>query len=326
MKKASAVASMVSVCLVTGLTIFGANGAAADTESVLSVDPVEPSVANVCWTPYTPDPETSVVTAYRLTTDPGGGPVVFDPNTTPPGGDGRYCSQNTNFKSATKYTFTLEAQIDGARWVPAASGSFVALPYALSANLSTSKTKVGKKVTVSGQLKQAGKLVTEAPILLQKKVAPNADWNELANVTTNSNGKYSHTFVVRKNTKVRAYFAGYAGKPTVGAWNTSSPIDVSPVFSLSFNKNPIRLGRTVTASGAVKSGDLKALAGENICLQKKVSGSWGGGACVQISDTGRFSYRFTPTSKADHYYRWRASSIAPEYVAGNSKKKRLVVR
>lgn len=324
MNKASSVAGLVAASLVCGLAIVGTTVAAADTDSVLSIDPIEPSVANVCWTPYTSD--TGVVTQYRLTTEPGGGPVPLDPETSPPGADGRYCSQNTNFKSGTRYTFTLEARIDGVAWVPAASAPLVAFPYALSANLSTSKTKAGKKVTVSGQLKQAGKLVNSATVLLQKQVA-GADWSKLAEVTTNANGKYARTFVVRKNTKVRGYFSGIPeGRPTVGAWNSSSPIDVSPVFGLSFSKNPIRMGRTVTARGTVKAGDLDALAGDSICLQKKESGSWGGGACVQIADDGRFSYRFTPASAADLYYRWRATSMAPEYVAGNSPKKRLVVR
>ena len=318
MKKSSAVASLMATALVSSLAVAGSGGTAAAAElAELSVTPVEPSVAEVCWTEFTPD--AGAVTAYRLSVPERGSlPFLVSANS---------CTSLGELKTATSYTFILEAQIDGGEYVPAADPVATKV-YSVSAELSRSTAKAGQKVTVSGTLKAKKNTVADAEVVIQQRVKPSDQWQNLGKpVKTKNNGQYSKTFKVKSTVSIRTYFTGLAGgPPTTGAWNPIKSIDVSPVFSLSFNKNPVKLGKAVTARGTVKAGNLTALAGDNVCLQTKQKGTWGNGKCVKIADDGNFSYKFTPRSKADLLYRWRASSIAPEYISGNSPKQRLVVK
>lgn len=329
MKISPVVAGLTIAGLATAMTVTGTAGATAATFSEMSIHPIAPSTAAVCWTPYEPD--AGSVTRYELTTEPGGLPGYLDPDVTPPDADGRYCATADNFKSGKKYTFGLNAQIDGGAYV-LATPNLVALdtrPYSLTASYSRLTAKVGQKVKVSGVLKSSGKPVSNADIVVQQRLAPSDVWSQLgAKLKTNKNGQYARTFKVKQNTSVRTYFAGIDGGPdTVGSWNSSTRIDVSPAFTLSFSKNPVKLGKTVTARGEVTAaGDLDVLAGDNVCLQKKQGGSWGNGVCVRIGNDGGFQTRITPTSAKDLFYRWWAASVAPEYVAGGSPPKRLTVR
>ena len=318
MKKSSAVAGIVAAVFVSSLTVAG-SGATAAVASLaeLTVTPLQPSEAEVCWTEFTP--ETGTVTAYQLRVPERGNlasPVSKNS-----------CASFGELKTSTSYTFILEAQIDGAAdYVPAAQ-PVVTKAYSLSAKLSRSKAKAGREVTVSGALKAGKKPVPQTEVIVLQRVKPSDNWTRLGKpLKTNDSGQYSKTFKVQSTVSIRTYFKGLdGGAPTTGAWNPIQAIDVSPVFSLSFSKNPVKLGKAVTARGTVK-GDLDALSGDKVCLQKKQGGSWGKGVCVPIGDDGRFQTRVKPTSQKDFYYRWRATSVAPEYVAGNSPKKRLVVR
>lgn len=328
MKKSPVVTGLTVAGITLALTLVGTGGASAETLSELSVDPIEPSTASVCWTPYIPAPGSSV-TRYRLTTKPGGETFLF-PDETAPGPDGRYCRTENNYKSGKKYSFKLEAQIDNGGYVDATSPTTITTSaYSLSASYSRTAAKHGQKIQVSGVLKSSRTPKEGAAIIVQQKLKPSDQWIQLGDaLTTDENGQYDRTIKVKQTVSVRTYFAGTEGEHAVGAWSSATRIDVSPVFSLSFNKNPVKLGKTVTAKGKVAAGNLEALAGDSICLQKKEKGSWRGVGipCVEISAEGRFSARFTPQSKADLFYRWRATSVAPEYVAGNSPKKRLTVK
>ena len=320
MKKSSAVAGIVSAAFVSSLAVAGAGGTAVALPlAELTVTPLQPSQAEVCWTEFTPDAGT--VTAYQLR--------VPERSVLPTPVNANSCTTLGELKTSTSYTFILEAQIDGAGDYVEAAPVVVTKAYSLSSELSRSKAKAGQKVTVSGRLKAAN-LVSDADVIIQKRVKPSDQWKTLGEpVKTNENGQYSKTFKVQSTVAIRTYFKGLnGGAPTTGAWNPIQAIDVSPVFSLSFSKNPVKLGKTVTAKGKVTAGNRKVLAGDSVCLQKKEKGSWRGVGipCVRIGDDGLFSTKFTPKSKADLFYRWRATSVAPEYVAGSSPKKRLTVK
>ena len=317
MKKSSLVAAAIAAGLVSSIAVAGPGGTATAAElAELSVVPTEPSVAEVCWTEFTPDAGT--VTGYRLR--------IPERSSLPSSVDANSCTELGELKTSTAYTFILEAQIDGGAYVSAAE-DVVAKAYSLSAQLSKSSAKAGQKVTVSGTLK-AGKPIGNGEVIIEQRLKPSDQWEQMgAPVATKDDGTYSKSFKAKSTTNIRVYFKGLDGGPaTVGAWNSNHPLEVTPVFSLTFSKNPVKLGKAVTARGTVKAGNVDALAGDNVCLQKKQKGTWGNGACVKIADDGSFSHKFTPRSKADLFYRWRASSIAPEYVSGNSPKQRLVVR
>jgi hypothetical protein len=317
-KKSSVVTGMVAAAFVSSMAVAGSGGpAAAEELAVLTVTPLQPSEAEVCWTEFTPDAGT--VTAYQLR--------VPERSLLPATVSANSCTTLGELKTATKYTFILEAQIDGAAEYVEAAPTVEAKAYSLSSELSRTKAKAGQEVTVSGTLKAVNP-IPEAKVIVQQRVKPSDQWQTLGKpVKTNSNGRYSRTFTVKSNVSIRTYFTGLdAGPATTGAWNPAQAIDVSPVFSLSFSKNPVRLGKTVTAKGEVTAGDLGALAGDKVCLQKKQGGSWGNGVCVPIGADGRFQTRVTPTSKKDLYYRWWAASVAPEYVAGGSPPKQLTVK
>lgn len=75
----------LTITSVTATLLIGpAGGASAATQSILSLDPLEPGVADICWTPYLPD-AASEVTEYRMTESSTDGYLVLDPTTTPPG-------------------------------------------------------------------------------------------------------------------------------------------------------------------------------------------------------------------------------------------------
>lgn len=210
----------------------------------------------------------------------------------------------------------------------AAAEPLVAPAYALSVRRSSPAVTAGQKVTVSGVLKwKGGTPVPDATVSLLRKLAPSEDWTEVGTVTTADNGSYSYAFKARQNTKVRTYFQGIPGGPaTVGAWNAGVSVDVSPVFSLTFSKRRATKGEPVKALGDVERGNLELLAGDPACLQVKEGGSWRSLACRDIGPEGNFSYRFKPTTRKDLKYRWWASSVAPEYVAGGSNVVTLTVR
>ncbi len=231
-----------------------------------------------------------------------------------------------NLISGKRYTFSLEAQVDNDAYTEAAP-ELVAHYFALSAALSRTHVKAGQVVTVSGTLRAGNKGQADATVIVQTR-APNSDtWSWVGTATTDSLGRYTRSFKVQSNVKVRTYFKGIpGGEATVGAWNSNNPLEVSPVFSLSFAKNPVRVGHQVMASGSVTAGSVQLLAGDPVCFQQRQGRSWRSLKCVPISSKGRFSYSLTPKSKADLKYRWRATSVAPEYVAGNSRTVRLVVR
>jgi 5-hydroxyisourate hydrolase-like protein (transthyretin family) len=324
MRKALVAGSLVVGVVAAGL-VGSAGGAAAATQSELSLTSVSPGVAKVCWTPYVPDAGT--VTDYRLRS-PEIADASFAVSPEDIGADGKYCVSWPNLVGNTWYNFSLEVEIDNGAFVPAAP-VLESRGYSLSAVFSRTQVKAGAKVTVSGVLKsgEQQKVQPHADVLVQRRLLPEDVWSTVGTATTDANGRYNLTFKVHRNMKVRTYFEGFpAGDPTVGAWNSNNEISASPSFSISFTKNPVKFGRSVRVSGTVTAGSLAFLAGDPVCLQEKSGKSWRSLACVEISSEGKFSRKLTPKSKADLRYRWRATSVAPEYVAGNGPKRRLVVR
>ncbi len=94
-------------------------------------------------------------------------------------------------------------------------------------------------------------------------------------MSTNAKGNYTKAIRINRNTKLRTYFKGLVGGPqTLGAWNSDNPVDVRPVFTLGFSKNPARRGQNVRASGAVKAGSVAVLAGDPICIQQQRGRGW----------------------------------------------------
>ena len=235
------------------------------------------------------------------------------PTTSPPGADG-YCVTDIEVKTTQLYEFSLQAKIDGATVVPATAEPLVAKAYALTARISNPAVTAGQKVTVSGVLTdKRGVPVGSATVIRAEEARPRARsgqrWVRSPPPTT---GSYSYSFKARQNTKVRTYFQGIPGGPaTVGAWNAGVSVDVSPVFSLTFNKRRATKGEPVKALGDVERGNLEFLAGDPACLQVKEGGSWRSLACRDIGPEGDFSYRFEPTTRKDLKYRWWASSVGP---------------
>ena len=327
MNKKTLVAGLVTTSLLAATLAGGVGTAsAAPTKwSDLTVTPVEPKVADVCWTPYEDD--TGAVALYRLTepkvADAG---LVLDPATEPPV-DNQYCITFSTLDDGVWYDFELEAFVNGS-WVTATETQTVQTRgYVLTAKLRPATVKPGGKVTISGSLKSASKGVSGATVIVQQRVLPGDTWKKAGVVTTNGKGNYSKSIRVKRNIKLRTYFRGVAGGPqTVGAWNSDNPVDVSPVFSLRFSKNPVRRGATVRTSGVVKAGSVALLAGDPICIQRHKGRGWKSLNCVPISAKGRFTSRITAdrTGK-DLRYRWHASRVGPEYVAGNSRARVLKV-
>ena len=317
--KKSFVAGIVAAAFASSMAVTGSAGTAAAAElAELTVTPLQPSVAEVCWTEFTPLAGT--VTAYQLRI-----PGLINLPTPVRANE---CTVLGELKTATSYTFILEAEIDDSGdFVPAAE-TLVTKAYSASSELSRVVAKAGQKVTVSGTVKTGKNPVPNAAVIVLQRVKPSDTWTTLGKpLQTKDNGQYTKTFKVKSTISIRTYFEGIdGGAPTTGAWNPVQAIDVSPAFSLSFTRNPVKLGKTVTAKGEVVAGVKDALVGKNVCLQKKQKGSWGNGDCVPIGADGRFQTRVTPTTTKDLFYRWRATSVAPEYVAGNSPKKRLTVK
>ena len=209
MMRKTVVAGLVATSLLAGM-LGGAGSASAATESVLTVTPVEPGLADVCWTPYDPAPDPGSVDFYRLTA-----PDLLDiPITAPPSafadGPGRYCVHFSNLPSGKRYTFSLEAQVSSNPFVEAAP-ELVAHYYALSADFSRTHVKVGQVVTVSGTLKAGSKGQAGATVIVQRRALTTDTWSQVGTVTTDSQGRYKRSFKVRTNVKVRTYFKGIPG-------------------------------------------------------------------------------------------------------------------
>jgi hypothetical protein len=315
MNRKTLVAGLVASSLLVAGLAGGVGTASAATPSVLSVTPVEPKVADVCWTEYVPDSGT--VTGYKLTSSAVGGGIAVPAD--------QLCVRFDQLLSGKPYAYDLEVQIDGGAYVKAAE-TVNAKPYVLT--VSVRPVVNCCKVTVSGTLKSNNKGIGSATIIIQKRATSTDPWVQAATVSTNAKGSYRKAIPVNRNIKVRTYFKGLVGGPqTVGAWNSDNPVDVRPVFTLDFSKNPARRGQTVRATGVVKAGTVAVLAGDPICIQQQKGRSWKSLKCVSISAKGRFSAPVTADKTGkDLKYRWRATSVAPEYVAGNSRTVVLKVR
>ncbi|MFZ0324262.1 MAG: hypothetical protein WAN48_09050, partial [Actinomycetes bacterium] len=240
--------------------------------------------------------------------------------------DGKYCVTFSTLDDGVWYDFTLEATVDGTPVTATADPSVKTRGYVLTALLAPKIVKAGDNVRISGTLTSAKNPVSGATVIVQERVLPSATWKRAALVKTNAKGHYSKSLTVRQNVKLRTWFKGTPGGPlTVGAWNSDNNVNVSPVFSIRFSKNPVHRGKTVRASGVVKAGSVALLAGDKICIQQDTRRGWRSLKCVPISATGHYAAPVVASKLGkDLKYRWHASSVAPEYIAGSSRS--LVLR
>lgn len=320
MKKQGLVAGLVTGGMLAA-SLVTAGGASAATMSQITVTPLEPKMARVCWTDYVPD--SGSVIGYQLTV-----PEISDNAISVPTGN---CVDLDSLRTNVWYTFHLEANVldGGSTHFEVAAPDLKTRGYALGVNLTPSTVVGSGTVTVSGSLHtgRAAKPVPGAVVSVQRRVLPSLKWTLVRKVTTNAKGNYRTSVNVSRNISVRAYFKGLPGGPqTVGTWNSDNDVNVRAGLSIGFSRKVGQVGQRTVVTGKVTKGSKKFLAGKAVCLQRLQKRRWSSLRCVKISRKGTFRSFVVPKSSKDLKYRWHASTLRPRYVASSSRAHRFIVR
>lgn len=238
--------------------------------------------ATVSWTAA--NANGSPVTSYTVTVSPGGDTkTVSGASTSTTIGD---------LTNGTLYTFTVKAT-NAIGTGPTATSNAVRPTWVTTlTETATSKVVSGGISTVRGRLSRSdGRPLAGAPVQIYRRVSPTMTYSVVRTVTTASDGTWSASFTVTKNTRFRAFFAGATGydEATSPTRLTAAAYKVTGTFSIS--------GRTVTVKGTVSP----SAAGRTVYLRHRRSD----GSVVNIRSgtvTSRGTYTLTRTLPRGTYY------------------------
>ena len=226
----------------------------------------------------------SPVTSYTVTVSPGGDTkTVSGASTSTTIGD---------LTNGTLYTFTVKAT-NAIGTGPTATSNAVRPTWVTTlTETATSKVVSGGISTVRGRLSRSdGRPLAGAPVQIYRRVSPTLTYSVVRTVTTASDGTWSASFTVTKNTRFRAFFAGATGydEATSPTRLTAAAYKVTGTYSIS--------GRTVTVKGTVSP----SAAGRTVYLRHRRAD----GSVVNIKSgtvTSRGTYTLTRTLSRGTYY------------------------
>ena len=282
----------------------------------VTVDPVSPAPrqATIKWTNGTP--ASGAITGWRVTATGSRDSGVLPAN--------QFAWVLADLKSNKNYEITVYAEVDDSGSVSeVAADTETFNGYSLGASFSRQHIVVGGSTVFRGALTAVGKQPQPGQnVLIQAKPKGNnkAVYKTVATVKTGKGGAWSRTLRPRINTKYRAIYTGKG----MGSWTEEYDVIVAPALSIGFSRNPIALGTKVLISGKVLRGNIKALTGQRVSLQRKQGRKWVTLRDLKVSAKGTFRTRFTPGNRTDYLYRWTTGG-GPNYGDGFSAPRRLVV-
>lgn len=309
------IATSVGLAGILTASILPLSGAAqAATASDLSIQPLGPRTAKVCWTAYQPDnPRT--VDHYSITSTPG--------SSTPPVDQGSRCATFDDLNSSRIYDFTVSATLDDASTVTA--GTLRAYGPVVRMSARPKVITPGRRSVLSGTVTtRTGIGVSGVAVKVQAKRVDGAWRNLPGTVTTGAKGAWSRKVRPPVNFKYRALVLGasFNGKPSFGGWSSQVDVDVRPVISLSFSRNPVRVGNRVRVTGKVTAGKVALMAGDPVSLQRREGRRWHIIRSTDVRPDGTFGIRLEVTSTRDYTYRWEYRG-GREFVTAHSAAKVL---
>jgi hypothetical protein len=307
----AAVAVAAALALAGG-TFLGAPAATAALSPVANVHatPMPPEKVKITWDAYTD----FTVGSYRIDMVPGPFSKTVDASAL------AFTFEALNWGQSYEVTVTA---IEASPGTQTAVSDVLQLPgRKLNAKLTKSVALRGTKVTVAGTvLTSKNSPVSGVTVTVESRLYPKLKFSTLKNVVTGADGAFSATFRAQQNSDFRALVSE---PDTAGGWDANMVLGVKAPMSLSFSKNPVAFGRAVRFSGAFGAPDA-LVAGESVRLQAKVGGSWKNIDATTSDATGAYSFRRTPTSRADLL--WRVVSPAGDsFVDSASRAYKLTVR
>jgi hypothetical protein len=306
----AAVAVAAALALAGGM-FLGAPAATAALNPVANVHatPMPPEKVKITWDAYTD----FTVGSYRVDMLPGPYSQTVNGSTL----EATFVALNWG----RSYQVTVTA-IETGTGTEATSDVLQVAGRKLNAKLTKTLALRGTKVTVAGTvLTSNNSPVPGATVTVQYRLYPKLKYSLLRNVVTGADGAFSATFRAQQNSDFRALVSE---PDTAGGWDANMVLGVKAPMSLSFSKNPVAFGRAVRFSGAFGAPDA-LVAGESVRLQAKVGGSWKNIDATTADATGAYSFRRTPTSRADLL--WRVVSPAGDsFQDSASKAHKLTVR
>jgi hypothetical protein len=195
------------------------------------------------------------------------------------------CSSTVSF--ATPGTKTVQVTDDGTpnRSTPTRT---ITIPYVSSLSLATTRTTVvtGQSVTLFGKLKNASlnAALGGRSVRLYRRTAPATTYSLFATVTTASDGSYTKSIALTRNTAYQAKYVGDVGH--MAATSIARGVLAAQKVTASYTLT----GRTLVVTGSVSP--LKAGAAIYI-WQKRADGSIASLAKSFVSSSG--SYRLSKT-------------------------------
>jgi len=173
------------------------------------------------------------------------------------------------------------------------------VPTAITSSLSRALVSYGQSTSMSARLIRTD---TQQPLVgrtlsVFRRAHGTTTFSHVADVTTNSTGTATWTFVPTGATDVMMRWSAPAGWQ---AQQTSiRTVLVRPVVRAALSATSVRLGHSVILSGQVAPG----LGGRVVYRQGYYSGSWHTWATTVLSSTSRYTFVITPTVRTTDIYR-----------------------
>ncbi|GLF99547.1 HtaA domain-containing protein [Streptomyces yaizuensis] len=175
----------------------------------------------------------------------------------------------------------------------------------------------GEKLTVTGTLQTMGSTddtwrpLARTSLVIESRPTGGKTWSRAATVTTGTKGTFSAKVTTTKDSDWRARYAGTADR--AASVSSTDNVDVrlrTAVSGFNASPEPVRKGRTITASGTLRNldGSWKDAASQSVTIWFKADGakSWSRQATVRTNGKGKFSKAFTAKKDGN----WRAEFVA----------------
>lgn len=164
-----------------------------------------------------------------------------------------------------------------------------------TAAVSESSVEAGSSVRVAGELvddRDQGQAGT--PVVLDARTSPDSAWNEIAHLTTDSEGKVATELVVERGTWVRWRQPGaIAGRTDV--LSSEVRVEAQPVITLSAPGSWVVVGDAITVSGSVAPPE----AGSMIVLLERDAGTTTELATTTAAADGAFDFPLTADRRTE---------------------------
>ncbi|MFA9430726.1 hypothetical protein [Egicoccus sp. AB-alg2] len=190
-----------------------------------------------------------------------------------------------------------------------------------SVSVAASPTKLvhGNSTTVTGRILRGSTALSGKAVRLQVRHTTQDPWRDVAQVTSDRDGRFSFAVKPSRNLQYRWSFVG--DTTTVPGSSSLVSVTVEQRVTATLSTTSMSVGRTATLDGKVSP----AHAGQPVVLQQNVNGIWRKVAETKLSSTSTYRFRLSPTRAGTYTYRVVRPADA-DHALGTSPTRKLTVR